>query len=246
MDDKTHTFEQIAAYLADELDQETRQAFEQQMETDASLTEAVNQQRTTHQAVDLYAQLQTKARVEALHQQLKERQASPYRSWLAIAASVALLIVAGLTYWYNLNQYSTETLVADQLSAYPDRITTMSSTSDEQVAVAMAAYNTGNFAEAADLFAALPAEANPQDLLQLYQGIALLYTDRPQQALERLQHLAPDSPYQEAARWYQALALLALDREMEVRTLLQEIVAEGAYPSDQAEELLKDLDSWWR
>lgn len=246
MDDKTNTFEQIAAYLADELDQETRQAFEQQMQADATLAEAVNRQRTTHQAVDLYAQLQTKAQVEALHQQLKNRQASPNRSWLAIAATVALLIVAGLTYWNNSNQYSTETLVAGQLTAYPDRITTMSGTTDEQVAAAMAAYNAGDFAEAADLFAALPPEASPQDLVQLYHGVSLLHTDRPQEALERLQQLGPDSPYQEAARWYLALSLLALDREMEARTSLQEIVDEGAYPNVQAEELLKDLDSWWR
>ncbi|MCB0636209.1 MAG: hypothetical protein KDC54_06310, partial [Lewinella sp.] len=174
MDDRTYTFEDIAAYLAGELPSGEQEAFDQQVAKDQELAARVDQQRLTHQAVDLYTQLRTKEEIRAIYQGGAKVRRLPNRSLLAVAASVAILLLAG--FWWQRSQYRSPALAGQYFTAYPDRLTTMSGDTEADLAAAMDAYNASDYERALALFQALPAELPQAGLIRLYTGITQLRT----------------------------------------------------------------------
>lgn len=192
--------------------------------------------------------------------ELKERlrrveTADPYRAarirrlaparWLAVAASVAVLLVAG--WWFLLRDggsIESATLLADTFEPYPNRAYNL--TKGEQPADprarAYAAYEVGDYAGALTAFAeSTPAE--PAD--DFYRANALLALDRPAEALPLFEALARQPGFALAphSQWYAALSLLALDRRAEARAVLQTISAEPEHPfRAEATELLTRLE----
>ncbi|MEL6656979.1 MAG: hypothetical protein AAFY48_22715 [Bacteroidota bacterium] len=243
MNDRNYTFEEIAAYLAGELPEAERTAFAQQLEQNEDLATQVEQQRLTHQAVDLYTQLRTKEEIKAIYKNGARTRSLPGRTILAVAASVALLLVAG--FLWQKNNYS-NTALADQYSTpYPDRLTTMSGDAEAQLTEAMEAYNRGDYAAAIPLLEGLPDSLSTNGLTQLYLGIAQLKQGQAANAQTSLEAIPLDSAYQEAANWYLVLSELAQGQEVAARERLESIIAAEAYPGPAAQDLLKQLNSWW-
>ena len=241
MNDRTYTFEEIAAYLAGELSEKERANFVQQIEQDEALAAQVEQQRLTHQAVDLYTQLRTKEEIKAIYKNIAQARRRPRRTILAVAASIAILVVAG--FLWQQSQQTTDLLASEYLTPYPDRLTNMSDDSGAQITAAMTAYNGGDYANAIPLFEALPDSLAQGELINLYLGISRLQEDQAGAAQASFANISSDSPYQEAAQWYLALSELALGKEKAARERLEAIVAAGNYPGPTAQELLDRLNN---
>ncbi|MEO0724819.1 MAG: tetratricopeptide repeat protein, partial [Bacteroidota bacterium] len=206
------------------------------------LASQVEQQRLTHQAVDLYTQLRTKEEVRAIYKNGARTRRMSGRTILAVAASIALLLVAG--FLWQKNSYSNTALAEQYSTPYPDRLTTMSDNAEAQLAEAMTAYNSGNYASAIPLFEALPDSLSRNGLAQLYLGISQLKQGQAADAQTSLEAIPSASAYQEAANWYLALSELAQGQEAAARERLETIVAAEAYPGQAAQDLLNQLNSW--
>ncbi len=242
MDDSKYTFELIEQYLAGELEGEALLSFKEDLANDQALQAAVEQQRNTHKAVDIYAQIRTKDQVRALHEQVKLARRQQRRLVIPLAATIALLVAVGL--WLFVGNSSTQVtpdeLVAANFDLYPNRITTMGDT-DSLLAEGMSAYEEQDFETALRVFSAMPNDLPESDLIHLYGGISYLGLHEPDNGLLVLGRIEEGSPYREAARWYEALAYLQKKEITQARTILEEIVQEEAYPGEKARQLLDNL-----
>ena len=245
MEAQFYTFEFIERYLDGNLSKTEQEAFEQALAQDKKLQTAVEEQRITYQAVNLYAHSVEKERVKKVFE--RKRGGASRRPYLQLAASVALLIAAVSFYFVQTNRYSDDQLTAGYFTAYPDRVTQMSGQSEETIGAAMKAYNAGDYAAALSLFETVPDSSNFAQEVGLYAGICNLQLEDYTTALQDFQEIMDgQGDYAEAAQWYLALSYVGLGNEAEATRLLNKIVADQAYQHTQASALLEDLNSWWR
>ncbi len=240
MENEKYTFELIEQYLAGELEGEALRDFEAQLKSNPDLAKAVGEQRLTHKAVDIYAQIKTKEQVKSLHEQVRQGRRRQRTLMIPLAASIALLIAVGLWLFSGNNTPTTDELVAANFDLYPNRITTMGET-DSLLAIAMEAYEEKEFETALRVFSEMPNDLPEAALIHLYGGVSYLGLHEPDNALLVLGRIGEDSPYREAARWYEALAYLEKQQTEEARTVLEQIVQEGAFPGEKARILLGEL-----
>ena len=246
MDDNTYIFELIERYLANELSQAELKSFEDRLKSDKNLAQKVENQKLTHKAADIYAQLKTKEKVKKQFDLVAKSRNNNRRNMLRIAAAILVLIIAGVALFVPAN-YSNQALADENFEAYPDRITTMGSSSDEQLATAMKAYNEKDFEKAIDLFSDLPEGITQKDLVQLYLGISMMETNQLENAKTKFQQLIDaSSPQADAAEWYLALAFLQNNEIENAKSSLKQIVAQNGFQSKNAAQLLEKLDSPFR
>ena len=242
-----YTFKFIERYLEGTLSPEELKAFQEELHVDEALAEAVEKQRLTHKATDLYAQLVTKEKVKGIHNKVKRRTAGKRIRVFSLAASVAILLVAGLGYQFTKTRYANENLVQMTFHPYPDRITTMGVGTEEILGQGMEAYKQGQWAEARALLATVPDSSNNFDAAQLYLGISAMQIREYDQAIPPLSRLVEkENAFSEAAQWYLALAYLGAGNEDLARAQLQAILKAQRYQHEEARKLLHDLDSFWR
>ena len=165
-----------------------------------------------------------------------------------VAASFAVLIVAGLLLiLFMKQQYSDQVLAESYLAPYPDRITAIGDRLNTQIEAAMQAYNFQDYKKARDLFSALPGDYAQMELIKLYRAISSFKLEENQSAIAILEKLTENpSLYNETARWYLALSYLQNGEKEQAQELLQQIVENKSYQYENAIELIEDLDSFWR
>ena len=134
-------------------------------------------------------------------------------------------------------------LLDEYLAPYPDQLTAMSDPQkDTAVFVAMQAYNAGRYAEAVDLFPNSAKTIEQAGYIKLYQAVSILLAGRDQDALTDLGRITERlGKAYEISQWYLALNYVALNNVFAARRILEDIVANGAYPTERAKELLEDL-----
>lgn len=242
MDDNTYTFELIERYLSNDLSEEELRSFEERLKTDKVFAQEVENQRLTHKATDVFAQIKTKEKIKESYDAVLKSEKNNRRTLLRIAAAVVVLIIAGIGFFAPSN-YSNQALVDSNLETYPDRITTMGTTPDEQLAAGMKAYNEKDFEKALELFSQLPETLPEKDLVDLYSGIALIETNQFENAITIFQQMIDsNSPQTDVAQWYLALTYLQSNDIENAKSLLNKIVSQNGYQSKNAAQLLKKLD----
>ena len=241
--------DKIDRYLRGRADREERRAIEERRRTDEAFAEALERDEAIVAGLRAEGDRALKdrlRRVEAAnpYRPARLRHLTPGR-WLAVAASVAVVLVAG---WWLLSRpglpVDTARLLAESFAPYPNRAynLTKGDTPADPRAQAYAAYEAGEYARAVAAFAESTAAETADDF---YRANALLALDRPAEALPLFQELArqPDFALAPHSRWYAALSLLALDRRAEARAVLQTITTEPEHPfRAEASELLRRLE----
>lgn len=141
----------------------------------------------------------------------------PMLRWVAIAASVLLLVAVG---WWVFRSPEPQVLYTAYYEPFPNLIAPIdkSETAESLPAKALQAYERKNYQEAVQHFEALQQAANRSvtDSLvfsadeQLYYGLSLLENRQERAAIAMLNTIAddPNARYQQAAQWYLALAWL--------------------------------------
>jgi hypothetical protein len=243
MDDNTNTFELIERYFAGDLLPQELESFEKRLKSDQSFAQEVENQRLTHKATDIYAQLKTIDKVKEKYNEILKSEKNNRRTFLSIAAAISILIIAGFGFLVPAN-YSNEALADAHFEVYSDRITTMGTSTDKQLAAGMQAYNETDFEKAITLFSNLPDTLAQKNLINLYTGIAFMETNQFEKAATIFRQLIDsNSPQLEVARWYLALNYLKSNDLENARPLLNQIAAAEAYQSKNAAKLLKKLDN---
>ncbi len=226
--------EYIEAYLADELSDEARRAFEQRLQTDPAFAAEFALHKDTHQLLVLGKQLAYKERLRALDAETSVSVRPLWWRWQA-AAAVLLLLVAAAVLWLwqpGVGPYRAA------FSPYPDRLSLRQDGSQAQVQPAMAAYQDRDFERAAARFEVLAEQDTGNTAYQFYWGVSLLGADQAARADAVLGAISPRSLYFQASQWYRALALGQQGRISEAQPILRGIAADSRHPYQEKAQLL--------
>lgn len=227
-------------YLNGQLSGETQVAFDKALESDSAFADKVKAGELaivglkSHYIERRIAEIKKKVDGGA-----KIKTISWYRRPLAIAASIGLLIVAGIVAYLNINQTS----LYQQYAEHPRlAITQMSSDGSYDLSKAETAFNTGDYTTArTELTSYLTT--NPNDTLALfYQGIGFLELNEFPEALRIFTTIGNgQSDFQALGQWYLALTYLKQEDEVRTQQILQEITVDSEKYND-AQALLKKLN----
>lgn len=239
--------DRIDDFLLDRMSLEEKNAFEAALERDADLRKAVDAQSKLIHGMAAFGRRQLKAELQDIHQELyaapqQPRIRSASRSWAAIAATIALLLAAGL--WWFWPSPSPQQWYADYYQAYELQWSQRSQT-DKTLAQIAQLYQDKAYAAALPRFQALLAEQPNQPQLQIAAGICLLELNQPQAALPYFEAIrqSNDLLLKDQATWYAALAHLKLEDLPRTRSLLQSLTTDpSADHHTEAQTLLKKLN----
>ena len=166
------------------------------------------------------------------------------RKYLSIAASILIVITAGIFYI----SYTSEKTPHDLFVAYYTRpMEGLRSGSDDNVSIrnAIEAYKSENYTAAASYFEQELLERPENMMARFYLGNCYLLTDQSPKAISSLQEVInSDSFYAYDARWYLALAYLETGAIESSKTELQNILKSNAENAlkDQAKRLTRELN----
>lgn len=226
------------------MSQEERQAFEKELKHNTELAKDVAFLEKA------YEFLRKQKQRDKLKESLNEA-AARYRQkrgkvfWLgsrsvrAVAATLALLLVS-IFVIKNLVQQPSSPTYADLAQHPPLALTQMSADHSEETATLAAeqAFNSGNYAQAAQALQR-HLQVQPEDqLAQLYLAISFIETDRLKDARNILQSLTTSPDFRDKALWYLALSYIKEGNEKQAKTYLKDI-SPTAKEYQQAQRLLK-------
>ena len=249
MDDQQRQ-EYIEAYLNEELSPEDARLFEERLQADAIFAEEFQLHQHLHMEFsdsklnDFRALLREEAAIKPATKVI------PFniRRVLSLAASVAVLITAGIFYFSNRtispeNLYTRymeqPDLIFDggvargQESVGLDTITALMKQADNF-------YNQQNFASAIDVLeSAEPSRYRGyEDLVHLRLGIYHLSNGQTETALTYFDQITEVT---ESVRWYKSLGLLKLSRTAEIPALLGPLTTYDNPKQEAAQFILKKI-----
>ncbi|MEM9820529.1 MAG: hypothetical protein AAF985_05635 [Bacteroidota bacterium] len=216
----TFNYEQIDQYLMGQLQGESLRLFEQQLEGDPDLANEVKERRKSLDVLEDIGDLQLKERIQNIHNRVLDQQPAststeksigrirPLYTWLALAASVLLLLAAGM-WWSTTPTPDAQQLFAQHYEAYPISFTSRAGENDTKLADASRYYREGAFEKViGPLESVLADSINTKAKLAL--GIAELELNHFAKAIQHFDDLinAKDPLYEEQALWFKALTYL--------------------------------------
>ena len=235
-------------YLKGRMSPQEQERFEREISQNQELREEV----ALHQ--QLVSSIETESvrhMLEQIHEENfteEEAPVVPMRSRsryfpLAIAASVALLILAG--WWvFSWQSSQTEALYAAYFSPDEGLPTTLGYADDAQFAEGMVSYKLGEYTEALKYWQPLLSADPANDTLNYYSGLAYLANEQPEQAMQNLKPVAENeaSGFHTDARWYLALAFLKNEQLADAEALFQTLAAEDSPHRIKSQEMLEKLE----
>jgi tetratricopeptide (TPR) repeat protein len=244
MDEKL--FETMENYVNGRMSAEEQQSFEREMSENPELREELALHRKLVSSIETESVRQMLEQIHTEHfaeETPVVTMRSRSRSFpLAIAASVALLILAG--WWvYSWQSSQPEALYAAYFSPDEGLPTTLGYEEDAQFAEGMVSYKLGEYAEALDYWQPLLTADPANDTLNYYTALAFLANEQPELALSYLGRVVENetSAFATDARWYLALAYLKQDMESEAQPLLQALAAGDSPYQQESREILDKL-----
>ena len=219
-------FEKIEEYLQGTLTSAERERFEVEMNENEELREEVALQKQLMSSIETESVRQL---LEQIHAENFERETPVVsirhrraHSFIAVAASLALLILSG---WWYIDSRATQpaSLYATYFSPAAGLPTTLSYTNNGRFSEGMISYKLEEYAEAREWWQPLLQADPANDTLNFYMGVAALADEQTEGAIHYLSKVTEEnnSVYYTDARWYLALAYLLNEKEEKARTLLQ-------------------------
>ncbi len=231
------TQELIDAYLLEDLDPNARADFEERMKLFPDFRTLVEEQKAIIRGVEEHT---LKNSFEDFHSEIVEEPKKKWQSpsWLALAASVLILISVSIWAIFSSGN-SSQKVFAANFKPDPGLPTTMSTSSNYDFYYGMVNYKRKEYSEAISRWETLYA-ANPEnDTVIYFLGVANLANGNARQAKKYLQSAKekPESAFYEDAQYYLALALLKENKIEEAKQAL----AESTSPASIV--LLKEIKS---
>jgi tetratricopeptide (TPR) repeat protein len=252
MKENPYDIDYIEKYLANDLSDSERAAFEAQMKTDSVLAEEVALHRDVLIGLEAHFNNKLKHSLQdielELRQEEKQKPAPVFRlnsrMIMAIAASFVVLLVAAYLL-FNAVAPSNQELFATYYQPYPNIVSPIQR-SEMPVAVnqGMLYYENGQFEVAIDEFSQQLAKDPANTTLLFYRGVSQLSLENPRAALTDLQQVVQlqDARFTHPAQWYISLAQLKLGNTAEASATLRQVAQSDSGYSQKAQQLLDDLD----
>ena len=249
--DNDHTLDR---YLRDEMSDQERRAFEEQLSTDDALTEALALHRDTLEGIRLDGSQALKRRLQAVEAALaspapvvvaeKKTHRRFLTTWVAIAASLLTAVLLG--YLFIPTASSPQELYVAYHQPFPNLINPAQRSTDnvaEETVLgrAVRAYDRAQYAEALTLFAQGDAQSDPG--YTFYYGVSYLELDQPAQAIPLLERVVQEKTglFYEPGLWYLALAHLKANDPAAAKPYLHTLAEQEGDYTKEARELLKEI-----
>ncbi len=249
--DNDHTLDR---YLRDEMSDQERRTFEEQLSNDDALTNELALQRDAIEGIRLDGSHALKKRLQAVEAELtepapvigddKKTNRRFLMTWVAIAASLLTVVLLG--YLFVPSASSPQELYAAHYQPFPNLINpAQRSTKVEEATVleqAVRAYDEQQYDQAIALFEQGNALSAPG--YTFYHAASYLALNQPARAIPLLERVVQEKTdlFYEPSLWYLALAHLKANDPEAAKPYLQTLTErEGDY-TEEAQELLEELD----
>ena len=240
--------EKIEQYLNNEMTPQERAGFELQIASDEALRNYVQLYDTIDKTMKVENTSPNENELRQTLQQMNRKYFAEggkviqgsFKKWLAIAASVIILVTAGI-YFLSSNKTSPEKLYAQFANHDALNIQLRGNAADSLAQNAAEAFNKKSYAEALPLLEQyIPLQ--PDDI-QMKFSLAICYLETGKyNAADTIFSSIASGPtaYAATAQWYQALSVLKQKEITKCRTILNSIPQSSSF-SAKAKELLKEL-----
>ena len=237
--------EHIDEFLRNELSHEDKERFEAALISDPALQDKLEIRRDVHDILELKSRSQLKELIRKIDKERSMRSLSFWQRPLAIAATLAIMIVSGVLIFSNL-RYADSSIIKRHATAYEDRVSVLGKT-DDLIGQAMQYYIEKDYERAISGFDAVDTVDINYPLARLYLGICYVMTEDHRSAIEILGSIKKDNPQEDVIAWYLALAYIGNGDPIKARELLEnENQMDTDYRKSERMELLKELNSFWR
>lgn len=260
--------ELLDAYLENILSDEQQLQFDQKMASDSEFANMIENAIASDRLIKLAGRENLKRKLIGIHENMNSRNSSSIISIvLKIAAVFIGIISVSILVWYSLSPIQNYgTLYANNFEPYTNLLTVKGETSaiDEQSLLnkAMYQYDKHDYHNANLSFQRLLEIKRNNDTVLFYFGISRLGAGDSKEAIELLQRLERNKTSLFSrfghVKWYLALAHLNYADEIsssfepnidkvnsnldKCKSLLIEIVDENGDYSNEAEEILEELE----
>jgi TolA-binding protein len=261
-------FEWIENYHRGRLSLEERQAFLDRQQADADFAGKVRSYREIMDGIAYYGKQQPFAETIrgwedeikthadagglAVHSAVTDEATSEkkivplHRTYVYWAAASVLIIMVGSLLLLRPTPTDTLALYETYYSPYPDVFSPSvrgEATPATKRAQASAAYRAGDYAEARDLFRALPAtNRQEQDNTRLYLGNCYLALGDFDAASKAFLSIGADSHVASQAKWYLAMTYLRAGTADRAKSVLHTLTDEGGGYADRARVILQKIE----
>lgn len=205
-------FERIERYLTGKMDAAEKAGFEKEVNQDASLRAAVDEQRTLIRAVETGAMKESLNDIHAETIGVQTKSTS-VKNWVAIAAGFAVLVLFGV--WILNRQPLSEKLFAEYTTTDPGLPVPMSASDSYNFHDAMVDYKAGKYTKAIGKWKSQLEENPGSAKVSYYIAAAYFNQEKYHEALEYFKQSSaqPGSDFRAKAQWYSVLSNLKLDRK---------------------------------
>jgi tetratricopeptide (TPR) repeat protein len=160
---------------------------------------------------------------------------------LAYAASLLVLIAAGVALWFYSNKSVNEKVFLAYYHPEPVSFAVRSATlgSDQPVKIGLELFDQGEYAMAIGYFSQSPA--NPMG--RLYSGLALMEMGEYTKAIAHFKTILQqeNNLFTDQAAWYLSLCYLRTNKQKDLEATLQEIASSHSIYKTKAKKLMHEL-----
>ncbi|MFK7810711.1 MAG: hypothetical protein AB8F74_23080 [Saprospiraceae bacterium] len=246
-------YDQIDRYLRSELSLEEQRTLERRMEADEEFSIEVALHREIAESIGGEKTAAFRQKLKTTNESWKMTEDKETDALIrklkisrliAVAATVAILIISTLYFSNNTSTNNTTDLFAQNFDSYPMLLNERAATEQSvNLKEAVKAYTTSEFLIAASAFKELSAIETDNVAYQFYEGVALLSSNQSERAAEILEPIIAktDQPFSEQAHWYTALAYLKIGDLQKAKFYFSEI-KEGAFKYAEAKNVLEVLE----
>jgi len=248
MDQEELDIELIEGYLNKTLTAAELLRFDNRIKTDVSFAEKVDDYKEIIENIKLKGQQDFRNEVAVWENEIKTESETKHIFWkpyLSVAATILIILVAGLYFYSNRNQHKDEQqLFTAYFIPYEDVISVRgNSTQKTALEQAMLLYNEEKYHEAIPYFKTY-LSSNKNDLSALfYLTISELGLKNTEEVIPNLHFIiTQNSVYHDQAQWYLALTYLMQKDKKSAIQILNTIENDPEHIfKSQAAELLSEI-----
>lgn len=254
MDNEELDIELIEKYLKGTLTPEELKNFDQRIKDDADFAEKIEDYKDIIDGIQLASHHEFKAEVASWEEEIKAEEGkgkqlvfTPWKKYLSIAATLILLVTAGIYFLMPPKAVDSQHLFYAYFTPYEDIITVRGDESDvfqEKLQQAMVHYNNQNYQGAITLFRSYLESKPEDDAARLYLGICFLTEKEFKKSIDSFDPIiSTEGRFKDQAEWYSALAYLAsqdLDRAKQSLSFI--VDQQGHDYNKKAIALLKEIN----
>lgn len=266
-----YDYDEIEAFLQGKLDEGTSKAIEQKTRQEDAFASEIAIHKDIfdtfkdQEAIDFKNKLNKlrqgldAQRIEALTAKIKplqpKQRTRSFRQLLSLAASVLILVVAGVAIYLSQSNASPSALygkyadlpnnLGDGIRGEED-LSSLETQLNETWKNANESYEQGDYEAALNSLEQIPSIDPNFDIQSrggYYYHLGLIYlkSEQPRQAIEAFEQVQGSS-FDSDAQWYKALSLLLTENDVEqAKAEFQELISDNHPKSDAAAAILKQL-----